>query len=148
MAMIWEKSSDQSSCLNLNLSFDLKLTTLIWTFFSQIIAMNWSWSELYELYTTLVQCTVFYFYGCKVARAFFFVLTSYPICKQVTWSCWALGGIFSRELTCLMTSCINKLIPRNIYRNILLSVGICKINVNYIVDVVITNVKLHIKPFL
>ena len=79
IAMIWEKSSDQSSCLNLNLTFYLKLTsdhcakcvTVIWCdlkikkfkfrhelwseLFSQIIAMNWSWFELYELYTTLLR---------------------------------------------------------------------------------------------
>ena len=35
IAMIWEKSSDQSSCQNLNLSIDLKLTSDHWGHLAQ-----------------------------------------------------------------------------------------------------------------
>ena len=73
-----KKSSRSSSCPYLNLSFDLKITSDHWEHWaqwadvslrsklkfrywhelerdrlSQIIAVNLSWSELYELYTTL-----------------------------------------------------------------------------------------------
>ena len=81
LCVSFKKSSDQSSCLNLNLSFDLKLTsdhwcafstvslcelkitaqvqvqawTWIWPFFSDHRNEQWTaWSELYELYTTLI----------------------------------------------------------------------------------------------
>ena len=135
IAMIWEKSSDQSSCLNLNLTFYLKLTsdhcakcvtviwcdlkikakvqvqawTLIWTFFSDHrneLILIWT---LWTIYNSDVKALPSYLF--------------YPYCTFLRGQVWS--GCISRCIVGCRQK-IKKILPALFWRD-LTQGSICRI---------------------